>query len=170
MKKAVMIIAENNFRDEELLQPKEILEHSGVKVSIASTSLGACRGVLGAVVKPDILVKDVKVDDFDIVIFVGGAGASQYWDDPAAHGIARDAQKSGKVLAAICIAPVTLARAGLLQGRRATVWPSESQELSSRGAEYTAKAVERDANIITANGPQSAPAFAEEILKGVKIR
>jgi protease I len=163
MKSAVMIVAQENFRDEELLQPKEILERNGIEVKIASTTLKEIKGMLGAKVKPDILLSSVDFRKFDAVIFIGGAGASQYWDDPLAHDLARLAQSNNKVLAAICIAPVVLAKAGVLKGRRATVWQSEAKQLETLGADYTARPVEKDANIITAAGPFAAREFGEEI-------
>ena len=168
MKKVVMIIASDGFRDEELLEPKEILEDSGIEVKIASTSLSMAKGMLGAKVKPDMLLKDVKVEDFLAIIFVGGIGASQYWDDPLAHQIAQEAISKNRILAAICIAPVTLAKAGVLKGKRATVWSSEASQLKSAGANYTARPVEKDGNIITASGPFAAREFAEEILKALE--
>ncbi|MEI6631831.1 MAG: DJ-1/PfpI family protein [bacterium] len=167
MQKAVMVIAHDGFRDEEFLEPKEVLEASGIEVSVASSSLLEASGKLGAKVKPDLLVKDIDVGSFAAVIFVGGAGASEYWDDPHAQRLAREASDSGKVLAAICIAPVTLARAGVLKGRRATVWPSEAAALQSAGADYTGSAVQRDGNIITASGPVAAREFAEKIVQAV---
>lgn len=168
MKKAVMIIAEKDFRDEELLQPKEILEKNGIEVKVASTTLKEAKGVLGAKVKPDILVSDIKINDFDAVIFVGGAGSSQYWDDPVAHKLAQGAVNKDKIIAAICIAPVTLAKAGLLKGKRATVWSSESGQLESAGADYTGEPVEKDGKIITAAGPFAGREFAEEIVEALK--
>jgi protease I len=167
MKNAVMIVAQENFRDEELLQPKEILERNGIEVKIASTTLKEIKGMLGVKVVPDILLSDLDYRKFDAVIFIGGMGASQYWDDPLAHELARLAQSNNKVVAAICIAPVTLARAGLLKGKRATVWQSEGKQLEALGANYTARAVERDANIITAAGPFAAREFAEEISRAL---
>ena len=59
MKKAVMIIAQENFRDEELLEPKEVLEKNGICVTVASTSLKEAKGKLGAKVKPGMLLKDI---------------------------------------------------------------------------------------------------------------
>ncbi|HHT9150731.1 MAG TPA: DJ-1/PfpI family protein, partial [Candidatus Wujingus californicus] len=111
-KKVVMIIASNNFRDEELLKPKEVLERNGVAVTVASSSLKESTGMLGAKVKPDILFININVVDYDAVIFVGGAGATEYWDNPTAHKIAKDAYSAKKIVGAICIAPVTLAKAG----------------------------------------------------------
>jgi protease I len=167
MKNAVMIVAQENFRDEELLQPKEILEKNGIEVKIASTTLEEIKGMLGAKVRPDILLSNLDYRKFDAVIFIGGNGASQYWDDPLAHELARLALNNNKVVAAICIAPVTLGRAGLLKGRRATVWNSEAKQLQALGANYTARPVEKDANIITAAGPFAAREFGEEISRAL---
>lgn len=167
MKKTVMIIAQHNFRDEELLQPKALLERNGIGVKVASASLEPAVGMLGARVNPDLLVSDIDIKDFDALVFIGGTGASQYWDDPLAHQLARSAMSTNRIVAAICIAPVTLARAGVLRGRRATVWPSEAGKLKAKGADYTAIGVERDGNIITASGPAEAKQFAEEILKAL---
>ena len=77
--------------------------------------------------------------------------------------MARSFAEAGKVVAAICIAPVILARAGLLKGKRATVFPDGIPELEKAGAVYTAQSVERDGRIITGNGPEAAEAFGREI-------
>jgi len=167
MKRVVMIIAQNDFRDEELLQPKEILEKNGIDVKVASRSLGEAGGMLGAKVKPDILVNTINVKDFDALVFVGGIGASQYWDDPVAHNLVKNAISANKVVGAICIAPVTLAKAGVLAGKRATVWPSEAGQLKAYKANYTGQDVEKDGNIITASGPAVAKEFGAELVKAL---
>ena len=167
MKKVVMVIAQDGFRDEEFLQPKEILERNGIEVKVASTSLAEAKGMLGAKVKPDILVSDINIRDFAAVVFVGGAGASQYWNDPVAQKLAEDALNTNRIVAAICIAPVTLAKAGILKGKRATVWPSEAEQLKAAGANYTGRAVEKDGDIITAWGPAAAREFAEELVRAL---
>ena len=165
MKNVVMIIAQDNFRDEELLQPKTVLQEAGIIVKVASQTQKQAVGMLGARVMPDMTLQDINVQDFDAVIFVGGGGSSVYWDDPSAHKIANDAFSANKVIAAICIAPVTLARAGLLKGRKTTVWSSEAGKLKAAGAVYTGKSLERDGNIITASGPTAAIEFGSQLLK-----
>ncbi|MCX5706318.1 MAG: DJ-1/PfpI family protein [Candidatus Omnitrophica bacterium] len=168
MKKVVMIIAHQGFRDEELLEPKEVLENNGVIVKIASSSLGEAKGKLGARVMPDMLVKDINSEDFNAVIFVGGPGGVQYWDDPVAHKILQKAYKENRIVAGICSASVTLARAGILKGKRATVFSGDAEEIKACGAEYTGSPVERDGNIITGAGPFAARDFGEEIVKALK--
>lgn len=133
-KKAVMIIASNNFRDEELLKPREVLEKHGVAVTVASSSLKESTGMLGAKITPDILFSTINVADYDAVIFVGGSGASEYWDNPTAHKIANDANNAKKIVGAICIAPVTLAKAGLLKNKQATTYSSTINDIKSTGA------------------------------------
>jgi protease I len=164
-KRVVMIIAHDGFRDEELMEPKAVLEGQGAEVVVASSSLGEARGMKGATVKPDILLDELDASQFDAVIFVGGVGASEYWDNPKAHEIARKALDSGRIVAAICIAPVTLANAGLLQGKKATVYPSEKGKLEAKGAVCTGANVEVDGRIITANGPSAARKFGEAIAR-----
>jgi protease I len=167
MKKIVMVLPENNFRDEEFFRPQEIFEKQGIEVKTASSGCEWAKGTLGARVKPDMLVSDIKIQDFDAIVFVGGQGAAQYWDDPTAHKLAQEAARSNKVIAAICIAPVTLARAGVLKGKFATVWYSEAAQIEAGGATYSATGVKRDGKIVTASGPADARKFAEEIIKAL---
>ncbi|MCX5707501.1 MAG: DJ-1/PfpI family protein [Candidatus Omnitrophica bacterium] len=167
MKKAVMIIAQNQFKEEELFQPKQILEDAGIEVQVASVTLDLARGVENRTFQPQIMVKDINVNDFDAIIFVGGAGAIQYWNDPVAHKIARDAYSGNKVVAAICVAPVILAKAGILKDKRATVWSSDSGQLLVAGAKYSGANVEKDGKIITAAGPFAAREFGEELVKAI---
>lgn len=163
--KVAMIIAHQGFRDEELRRPKEILEKAGAEVRVASSTLEESEGMLGMKAMPDLLVDSLLVADYDAIIFVGGVGAQEYWADSTAHAIAQTARDSGKVLGAICIAPVTLANAGVLSEKRATVWASEKEALRMGGAEYTGADVEVDGKLITANGPGAAKEFGRRIVE-----
>jgi protease I len=164
-KNAVMIIAPTNFRDEEYQEPRQIIENAGVNVIVASVKPGICYGTYGARAEAERSISDVSASDFDAIIFVGGNGSSVYWDNSDAHRLCREAHQQGKILAAICIAPVTLARAGVLKGRRATVWSGEKDQLSALGTEYTGADVEVDGKMITANGPHAAKRFGNKIVE-----
>jgi len=168
VKKAALVIAEKSFRDEEYQVPKEVFEHHGVKVVTVSTTLAKAVGKLGMEVRPDVHIDNVKASDFDTVIFVGGPGTEQYFQDPTAHQLAKDTLSEGRILGAICIAPVILARAGLLQGKKATVFPDGADVLKEEGADYTGRTVERDGSIITGSGPEAAEEFAMAILETAK--
>ncbi len=164
----LMIIAPEGFRDEELQIPKALFEAKGWEVDVASKTTCEAKGMLGLRVKPDLSLGEVDISRYSAVIFVGGVGAQFYFSDPEALHIAQEAQKRGKVLGAICLAPGILARAGVLRGKRATVWPSEADTLAKTGATYTGKAVEVDGLIVTARGPEAAREFAEAILEILK--
>lgn len=166
-KKVVMIIAHAIFRDEEYLRPKEALIAAGIKVITASSELSPARGKLGAKVVPDVLVRDVQVADYDAVVFIGGSGAQEYFHDPVCHRLARETIIQGKIVAAICIAPAILANAGVLRGKRATVFPDGVEALERGGAHYTGMPLEIDGNIVTANGPGAAMSFGEVIRDGL---
>lgn len=166
----LMVIAPRDFRDEEYARPREILESAGYAVTVASRSRETARGMLGMRVQPDLLLSGARAADYDAVVFVGGSGAQTYWDDPEAHRLAREAAEGGKVVAAICIAPVILARAGVLEGKQATVFdpPSLCAELTAHGATCTGASVQRDGRIVTASGPQAAEDFARSILAALE--
>ena len=167
-KKALMIIAPRDFRDEELFHTREEIEKAGGMVTIASTSISEATGMFGAKASPHITIDTVRVEDFDAVIFVGGMGAEIYFDDPRALKIARDAYSMKKLVSAICIAPSILANADILKGRSATVWSGDKKYvdiLNDNGARFTGQPVERDGRIVTANGPEAAREFGTTIVK-----
>lgn len=165
MKKIVFVVAPEVFRDEEYIEPKTILEAAGVEVTTASTVVGEIYGKIKIKAQSQMLAKDIRVKDFDGIFFVGGGGASVYFEDKTIHNIAKQFYDSDKIVSAICIAPVILANAGLLQNKKATVFPDGADALLQNGAIYTGKDVEVDGKIVTGNGPQAAKHFAEELLK-----
>ena len=167
-KKVLFIIAPTDFADAEYLYPREILEEEGINVSVASRSLDEARGMYGARVDPDLLLSEVKVDEYDGIIFIGGIGVRLYWNDEEALRICQEAVGEGKILAAICMAPVVLAYAEVLEGVKATVWSYEKDRLVEKGAIYTGTRIEVDGKIITGNGPWAARDFGNEILEALK--
>jgi len=160
----VMVVPANAFRDEEFEVPFKYFG-SHATVIVASTKLGMITGMMGHKAEAQMLVKDIDVDKLDALVFIGGAGARQYWRDATAHKLARETVAKKKVLAAICISPVTLAYAGVLKGKRATVFVSERGRLIEKGAKYTGEQLTIDGLIVTASGPKAAQRFAEEILR-----
>lgn len=169
-KKILMIIPLKDYWDEELVKPKEIFEQNGFVVTIASSAMKEAKSMLGTFTKPDIVLHNVQAALYDAIVFVGGEGAIQYWDDPHAHRLIKDALKKGKVLGAISIAPITLVNAKVLISKKATVWPTLGNRLKWAGTIYTGEPVEVDGNIVTADGPNSAEDFAWTILRIILLK
>lgn len=169
-KRIAMIIAYTDFQNTEFEVPKTLFEKEGGIVKTVSTQLGMATAMKGAKVKTDILIDELRTGEFDAFVFIGGKGvAEEYWENPKAHAIVREAGKQGKTLAAICWAPMVLANAGVLKGKQATMWVGgdEADVLKEKGCIYTAEKVTRDGNIITANGPSAAEAFAIAVIKSL---
>ncbi len=162
-KRAVLIVASENFRDEELFETKRVLDATAVQTTIASTRTGFIQGMLGNIAEARILVSQLRVDDYDAIIFIGGPGAAEYFNNPVALNIAREAASKRKILAAICIAPTVLANAGVLTGVRVTGFPTEREKLVQAGAIYTGTPVERDRFIITGSGPPASVQFGRAV-------
>lgn len=166
--KVLMIIAHEEFRDEEYDIPRKLLERNRAEITVASTEMSLAKGKLGMLVQPDILTKDVRAIDYDAIVLVGGSGAANYFNDLIVQGLLRAAVERGRVIAAICIAPVILANAGILAGKKATVFSSEIDSLEAAGAFYTGREVERDGDILTANGPEASGDFALALVKAIE--
>jgi len=165
-----MIVALQDFRDEEYFIPKNIFIGEGAEVKTVSSKKGKAIGTYGGVVEVDLPLEKLNVLEFDAIVFVGGAGAAKYMNDEKCHQIVREAVSHQKVLGAICIAPTILARAGVLKGKKATVWASNLDKsavkvLEEAGADYQKAPVVIDEKIVTASGPQAARKFAEAIVQ-----
>lgn len=166
--KKILFVAVPNFRDEELIIPKNILSQEGAEIHIASLAKGDFSGNEGTTVEAEYALEDVKATDFDAVIFVGGPGMTRELENKDLQDLAKRFYDEKKITSAICVAPAVLANAGLLKGKRATVFPTAKGFLVEGGADYTAKPVEVDGLLITADGPESATAFANELIKSLE--
>ena len=161
----VMIIAPKEFRDEEFKVPYDYLKNLGHTIMVASTDTTKATGMLDLIVKPDLLIENIDTLAFDALILVGGTGSAIYWDNQIVHQLLKYYAHPPHILAAICIAPVSLARAGVLKDKQATVYKDRStlDEFKKGGVKYVEKEVVISDNIITASGPQASQKFAQAI-------
>ena len=167
MAKILMIIPPKRFRDEELFQTKEELESGGYKIVIASTQRGNCPGSRGGQAEAEITLAEVRLEEYAAVVYVGGGGAKLLFHNPLAQKIAREFYQHEKLVAAICLAPVILAKAGLLHGKKATVAGTEAKTIEEHGAVYMGPGVTVDGNLITANAPKASRLFGKSIVQAL---
>ncbi|MEK9155878.1 MAG: DJ-1/PfpI family protein [Patescibacteria group bacterium] len=163
-KTVLMVIANQDFQDTEFSVPRSILAEHGIGIRIAAAVPGNCLGIKGTQVTTDTTFDEVNVGDYDAILYVGGVGVESYFTNEQALGLARDFLAAGKLVCAICWAPVILARAGLLESKRVTAWPGAKNDVERAGATYTGNPVTVDGLIVTANGPEAAENFTEVII------
>ncbi len=169
-KKISIIIAFRDFRDEEYFIPKGILEGAGAKVTTVSTKPGTAIGANGGDVEVNLLLENLNPVDFDAVVFIGGSGCLKNLDNEKSYRIIKETVSQNKVLASICISPIILAKAGVLEGKKATVWNSAMDKsgikiLENSGAIFQSDSVVTDGKIVTANGPNAAKEFGQAIIE-----
>ncbi|MBL0226865.1 MAG: DJ-1/PfpI family protein [Geobacteraceae bacterium] len=162
MPKVLVPIAEG-FEEIEALAIVDILRRAEIEVVLAGLHPGPVTSARKISVLPDATIDSVSSDGFDMIVLPGGQpGTDNLNNDPRIHRLLADFQASGKLIGAICAAPIILAAAGLLSGRRATSYPSYSTKLD--GAVYEDRTVVTDGNIMTSQGPGTTIAFALAIV------
>jgi deglycase len=165
-KKVLMVIPHTQFRDEEFFEPKKSLEDEGAKVVVASTTARICRGMKGGTAQAEIAIADAKADDYAGIVLCGGSSVPEFfWNDKKLQELVTAMANAGKVIGAICLSTVVLAKAKLLAGREATVYflPQALEELKAAGAKYVQETLLIHNNIILAEGPPDSQRFGQAI-------
>jgi len=160
----LIFLPKKDFNEEEFTIIRKRLLKGGKQVFITSDDHSVCSGSKGMKVKSDTSFYNVNVNNFSALILIGGTGSKAYWKNEALHKIIKKFFDSKKVIAAICSSPVTLAKAGILQNKKATCYSEDKMELINAGIDYQDKNVVVDGNVVTAENVQSALQFIEAVL------
>lgn len=163
-KSILFILPKKDFNEVEFLTTKRILEKGGCKIFIASDAASFCEGKNGLKFKNDVSFFNLNENNFSAIVFIGGNGVKEYWNNQILHKTARKFFEKKKITAAICSAPVILANAGILKNMDATCYPNDKMELTKAGAEFKDENVIVRKNIITARDADSSEEFAGAIL------
>ena len=165
-KTVLMVIPHLQFRDEEFFGPKKQLEDAGAKVVVASASVRTCHSMNGGATASQIAIAEAKADDYNALVICGGSSVPEFlWNDKKLQELAATMATAGKVMAAICLSTVVLARAKVLAGLDATVYflPQAIQELTAGGARYVKEPLVVQKNIILAEGPAESARWGQAI-------
>lgn len=169
-KKILIVVSQKDFQQVEYNAVDSVFKKAGADITLASLKTEEAAAMDGKLkIKPDKALKDCKGSDYDAVIFIGGMGVPALYDDSDAQRIANEAFKAGKITSAICLAPGILAKAGLLEGKKASCYKHETSEKAFKagGAEFADSPVTKDGIIITGKDPDAAPKFTEAVWKAV---
>ena len=164
----VLMIATDGFETSELMKPRQALIDAGATVTLASLKMdpitGESGGEKGESITPDMLVGNVDSADYDALVLPGGVhNPDTLRMDDTTIGLVQEFFDDGKTVAAICHAPWLLVEADIVDGKRATSWPSVRTDLENAGATVVDEEVVVDGNLITSRNPDDIPAFVEAI-------
>jgi 4-methyl-5(b-hydroxyethyl)-thiazole monophosphate biosynthesis len=161
MVKALVLMAQG-FEEIELSSIVDILRRGNIPVTIAGLSSGLITGSRGINIQPDVLLDSID-ELFDIIILPGGSpGYINLGNDKRVLDLVNRYYSEGKIVAAICAAPSVLAKAGILEKKKATIF--DGMEDLLKNAKYVNQTVVEDQNIITSQGPGTSIEFALTIL------
>ncbi|HEU4515950.1 MAG TPA: DJ-1 family glyoxalase III [Steroidobacteraceae bacterium] len=165
MKRVLVPLAEG-FEELEAVTIIDILRRAGVEVVVASLAGSPVTGSHGIRLAADTPLAALAEQDFDMIALPGGMpGADHLKKDPRIAALIRRLHEAGRPVAAICAAPMVLAAAGVLDGRRATSFPGFLADAGR--ATVVADAVVVDGSVITSRGPGTALDFALALVEAL---
>ncbi len=161
----IYVLLADGFEEIEALCPVDILRRGGCQVKTVGITGKLVHGAHGIKIEADILPDEVK-NDIDLLIFPGGLpGADNLDASPYTDKFIEMTIKNHGRISAICASPYILGKRNLLNGKKATCYPSDKFISQLKGATYTPNNVVTDGNITTANGMGSSFEFGCELLK-----
>ncbi len=162
----VFVLLADGFEEMEAICTIDILRRAGIDVKTAGLGGGYIVGSHSVIVKSDIPLGEMDVLGAELIVLPGGPGHKKLLESELVQNNIKKAVESDIKIGAICAAPAVLAKAGVLTGKKATIYTGMENELLD--AIYTDADVVVDGNIITGRGPALAMDFALELVKQLK--
>ena len=162
--KKVAILAAPGFEEIELIAPLDILRRLNMEVLLAGVQSDKVVSTHDVTVTTDTMLDKLHADKLDALVLPGGAGSWILRDTPEVIHLVKKMNEAGKLVAAICAAPIVLAKAGLVKDK--DIYPAQDvyRELNEAGAHIIKdENVVLDGNVLTANGPGAAMLFGYSI-------
>jgi 4-methyl-5(b-hydroxyethyl)-thiazole monophosphate biosynthesis len=164
----VLVPLAEGFEEIEAVAVVDVLRRAGIQVRMAGLTPGPVRGSHGIAIETDLELDQVDPDELAMIVLPGGQpGTDRLCADERVLALVRRLESSGRTVAAICAAPMVLARAGVLEGREATSHPSVRARLGPARV-LDAPRVLRSERVLTSQGPGTALEFALEIVRELR--
>ena len=165
MRRAV-IITGPGFQDEEFIYPYYRLPEEGYTVDVATPEKKEAFGKYGVPARPTIDARDLREENYDLVILPGGHEApSRVRQVREVLEFVKAMYDKGKIVAAICHGPCIAISAGIVRGKRATCYSGMADDMKNAGALYVDAPVVVDGNLVTAPHYRNNPDFMKAVLE-----
>jgi 4-methyl-5(b-hydroxyethyl)-thiazole monophosphate biosynthesis len=158
--KRVLVPLAEGFEEIEAVAIIDVLRRAGLEVTTAALRPGPVCGAHGISVEADAELEDLEARDFDVVVLPGGMpGTTNLMEDERVLAAVRELSAAGKPTAAICAAPMVLAKAGVVKGVPVTSHPSVRGKLGDAVVRSEPRVL-RSGKVLTSQGPGTAIEFA----------
>ena len=165
MIKTAVLIAEG-YEEIEALTIIDLLRRAEINVDIVGLTDGPITGAHGIKIHPEITIDEYSKESLDALFLPGGSpGWINLGNHEAVLNLIADMNEKKMMIGAICAAPAVLAKAGILNGKKCTIYPGMECELAKGGGIYEDNIVVVDDNIITSKGPATAIPFSLKIIE-----
>ena len=143
----------------------DLLRRAGIEVTTAGLDARPVRAARGIRHQYRTTLDSALEAEYNMIVLPGGLpGSDHLRDDERIVELVRRMHEADRYTAAICAAPRVLARAGLLDNRRATSFPGAIDVDAIPGIDYAEDAVVTDGKVVTSRGPGTAMDFALELI------
>ena len=158
----VMVPLAEGFEEIEAMTIVDVLRRAGLQVDTVGVVGSMISGAHGVKVIVDKRLDEIDPEEYDAIILPGGyPGYSNLGKSTKLMKILEEFNRKSKLIGAICGAPSILAKQGLLDNKKATIYPGMEKEIPYPRGER----VVIDDNIITSQGPGTALEFSLAIVK-----
>ena len=163
-----ILILTDTFEEVEALTQVDYLRRADIKVDMISiTGKLQVTSNRGITVLADDLIENINLKEYAGIIIPGGLPAAfDIRDDKRVLEIIKKFDEEGKLISAICAGPSVLAKAGVLSGRNAVIYPGMEDELLDANVKEDAICI--DDKIITARGAGLAGELAYTLIRKIK--
>jgi len=153
------------FEEIEALTVVDLLRRVDVPAKLVSvTGEKKVTGAHNISVEADLLFEEADYNECQMIVLPGGLpGTFGLRDHEGLCAKITEFAAAGKKVSAICAAPLVLGGLGVLEGKKATIYPGMEEHLA--GAVHGEGRVVKDENIITSQGPGTAMDFALAIVE-----
>jgi 4-methyl-5(b-hydroxyethyl)-thiazole monophosphate biosynthesis len=157
----VLIPLTDGFEEIEAITPMDILRRAGFDVVTAGIPSSMVTGAHMTKITTDVKLDKVNMEEFDAIVLVGGPGYKNLANSSRVMSAIRDFDSKNKLVAAICMAPSILTKAGIIDNKKATIYPGQERQIPRPRGER----VVVDGNIITSQAPGTAMEFSLKIVE-----
>ena len=148
------------FEEMEAMTIVDVLRRAGINVDMVGMMGTMVTGSHGIRVTMDKKLIEVRADDYNGLVIPGGnPGCINLGRSSAFLDLVKSMYNQGKLVAAISNAPSLLAKIGILENKRATIYPGMEKELPHPRDQK----VVTDGKVITSQSPGTAIEFALKI-------